>query len=133
MIFIKVLTNCRFKRGRTRFLRRGIGGSAPEQRRSRCEAREVKEVKGEPRCEYLIPFRNLTALLLFTEVYNENGEMTRSNTALEGKVALDILVILLSLPHLFTHECLSFFRKVCHIHFFLKSMCGPMNRQKGFR
>ena len=59
----KVLTNCRFKRGRTRFLRRGIGGSAPGQRRSRCKTKEkVKNEEGYARRKSLIPRRGRTVV-----------------------------------------------------------------------
>ena len=59
----KVLCNCRLKRGRTRFLRRGIGGSAPGQRRSRCKTKEkVKNEEGYARRKSLIPRRGRTVV-----------------------------------------------------------------------
>ena len=66
----KVLTNCRF-------MRRGIGGSAPEQRRSRCKAKEkVKNEEGYARHKSLIPRRGRTVVAythaIFHSAFFEN-------------------------------------------------------------
>ena len=73
----KVLCNCRLKRGRTRFLRRGIGGSAPGQRRSRRKTEEkVKNEEGYARCKSLIPRRGRTVVAhthaIFHSAFSKN-------------------------------------------------------------
>lgn len=73
----KVLCNCRLKRGRTRFLRRGIGGSAPGQRRSRRKTEEkVKNEEGYARHKSLIPRRGRTVVAythaIFHSAFSKN-------------------------------------------------------------